>query len=265
MPIFLPWHFRLPVALGLSRILIKINLFPWPAEGLWFKTGRSYSFLCESLIKGRSYALQCKPNQAKTLSHFAKIKTSLHYLKSGDSIRITDWRFIHIAQLNLLHLNATNPDNPPKKKQCRHCSNSFEVPLHVLCHCKLNMQLINERHNQIVDRFHKNTSGTCVLHKKNQPLEGSTLRLDLALIREHDRFALILDVACTFGDGPGVFDKIRQEKAKMCSEVNKSLRNGYKNVSMEAVVLGALESWAGKTTVYVTGYVPKNIASCWNN
>lgn len=108
------------------------------------------------------------------------------------------------------------------------------------------MQDITARHNNIVARLLKASLGYWSVLKQNQPLLGSSKRPDLVLTHNTENAALIIDVACTFEDGPAAFDKIRLKKTQKYAEIAKKLRASYEDVSVEAVVVGALESWDPK-------------------
>lgn len=197
--------------------------------------------------------MRCKPDQGKTLPCFSKSKVSGHYNRTGDFIRFTDWRFIHKARLNLLKLNGTDPKNkfdlqknrtgkvPDNPMQCRHCSNKFESLPHVLCHCLNNMQKITKRHDLVVERLVRASSGSWSVFKKNQPLAGSEKRPDLVLLKGDA--AMILEVAITFENGPQAFNEIREKKVTKYQAIAKELKKTYKEVTTEVIVLGALGSW----------------------
>lgn len=72
---------------------------------------------------------------------------------------------------------------------------------------------------------------------------GSSLHPDLVLAREADNTAVIIDVAVTFENGLDAFKSVREEKIRKYQNIAKSLRATYKDVSVEAVVVGALGNW----------------------
>lgn len=204
-----------------------------------------FKSLRECFRSARSYKLSCKPDQGKTLSCFKKSKVSGHYNRTGDFIRFTDCRFIHKARLNLLPLNAVNPSNALKNMGCKHCKDPFEGLPHVLCHCNDYLQKITSRHDLVVDRLAKASSGSWTILKKNQPLAKSPKRPDLVLVKGFD-VAMVLDVAVTFENGPSAFNEAREIKLKKYQSIAKELKKSYKEVSVEAVVVGALGSWDPK-------------------
>lgn len=70
--------------------------------------------------------LSSQKSQGKTLECFADAKASSHFIKTGDYLGFTDWRFVHFARLNLMrpYLNAYNPnidDDNLEAKKCRRC------------------------------------------------------------------------------------------------------------------------------------------------
>lgn len=151
--------------------------------------------LCDNLRKSRSYQLKCKPDHGKTQPCSEKSKISGHYLRTGDFIRLGDWRFIRKARLNLLPLNGCKPGNPKPKQKCRRGDDPFEGLPHVLCHCKSHMQDITARHNNIVAQLLKASTGTWSVYKENQPPLGSLKRPDLVLKHNTENAAIIIDVA----------------------------------------------------------------------
>lgn len=60
-----------------------------------FKSIRAY------LRKLRTENLKSKVRQGRTLSCFAADKASSHFHRTGDYLRFTDWRWIHMARLRL--------------------------------------------------------------------------------------------------------------------------------------------------------------------
>lgn len=103
------------------------------------------------------------------------------------------------------------------------------------------MVKITKRHDLIVERLLRASTGSWSVLKKNQPLAGSTLRPDLVPIKNN--CVMILDVAVTFENGPQAFDKIRNEKLRKYGEITKKLSQQYDEATVEAVVVGALGSW----------------------
>lgn len=186
-----------------------------------------FKSLRECFRSARSYKLSCKPDQGKTLSCFKKSKVSGHYNRTGDFIRFTDWRFIHKARLNLLSLNAVKPTNALKNMGCRHCKDPFEGLPHVLCHCPDNMRKITSRHDLIVERLVKSSSGSWSILKKNQPLAKSPKRPDIVLVKGSE-VTMVLDVAVTFENGPTAFDEARDIKIKKYQKIANELKNPTK-------------------------------------
>lgn len=54
---------------------------------------------------------------------------------------------------------------------------------------------------------------------------------------------MILDVAVTFENGPLAFDKVRNDKLRKYEKLAEKLAKQYDEATVEAVVVGALESW----------------------
>lgn len=106
--------------------------------------------------------------------------------------------------------------------------------------------MITELHDQIVDRLTRCSSRSWSVYKKNQPLVGSLKCPDLVLAHNSEIAAILIDVACTFEDGPAAFDAIRTKKLQKYAYLKKSLASKFKEVSIEAIVVGALCSWDPK-------------------
>ena len=64
-------------------------------------------------------ALLQLPSQGKAMDCIANERSSSHFLQTRDFIRFADWRFIHLARLNLLMLNGSRHHDHQGNKSCR--------------------------------------------------------------------------------------------------------------------------------------------------
>ena len=85
------------------------------------------------------WAVLQKPDQGKTAHCFTESKASNYFLRSGFATRFADWRFIHIARLDCVPLNATRRFGEGDKR-CQRCRYNKETLPHVLCHCKIHSE-----------------------------------------------------------------------------------------------------------------------------
>lgn len=120
-----------------------------------------------------------------------------------------------------------------------HCDDPFEIVPHVIFHCKNNLKQITERHNSIVVRLKTAASGCWSSFKENQPLAWSTVCPDLVVVKKR---ATIIDVDTTFDNSPKAFDDIKSHKAKKYQHIANSLKEIFFDVSVEAMVVGAIGS-----------------------
>ncbi|VVC45832.1 Hypothetical protein CINCED_3A019200 [Cinara cedri] len=74
---------------------------------------------------------------------------STNFIKSGNSTRFADWRFIHRARLNLVPLNGSSTWRTSDRR-CRQCRYIKESLFYVVKHCILYTALYLARHNTIV-------------------------------------------------------------------------------------------------------------------
>lgn len=223
--------------------------------------------------KSHTTRLSTLKSQGKTLECFASAKASSHFMKTGDYLRFTDWRFIHSARLNLMrpYLNAYNPeidDDDLEAKQCRRCDYHLETLPHVLNSCKRHLrEEITERHDRVVQRLIRaaTSNGRWVVLTENQEYGASTSRPDLILINNSTSEALVLDVAMPFEDGLEKFNNRRQEKINKYIHIHNDLKLKYRKVSTDAIIVGPLGSWDRKNDKTILKLCSKKYAHLMRN
>lgn len=97
--------------------------------------------------------LKSLENQGKTFECLEKDKASVHFFVDGKYTRFADWRFIHRARHNLLPLNANRRWAPQNTQNCRRCNYHLETLPHVIQHCRIHSDGMQQRHNALVNRL----------------------------------------------------------------------------------------------------------------
>ncbi|XP_037501545.1 uncharacterized protein LOC119375440 [Rhipicephalus sanguineus] len=169
-------------------------------------------------------------------------RASSHFMRTGAFTHFAEWRFIHRASLNLLHLNGATMWGPPDRHQrCRTCGYQRETLPHVLCHCKARSALYTARHNAVVARLRAAAAANYSVACENRPVGDTGLRPDLLLVRGEE--ALVIDVACPFENTPAAFANTRNDKTAKYEPVAAHLRRRYLGVAVAAAIVGALGAW----------------------
>ncbi|KAG8184376.1 hypothetical protein JTE90_006779 [Oedothorax gibbosus] len=195
----------------------------------------------ESLRACWTQELIAKPSQGVEIEVSSLHRASSHFLQSGNYTKFADWRFIHNARLNLLRLNGNTPWDK-SLSQCRRCPAPVESTLHVLSLCKPNMGRRTLRHNAIVDRIHNAKRRDWQVLTMNQSLGDERLRPDLVITKGKNE-AIILDITIPYENRIQAFETARAEKKRKYTNIATLLSKDYKNVSVEAIIVGALGSW----------------------
>lgn len=198
-------------------------------------------------------------HQGKTLPCFEQAKDSFHFFKNGEFTRFAEWRFVHRARLGLVPLNGYS-HKPNAVKTCRRCPENETLP-HVLCHCMRYSRKYVKRHNDVVKRVKKASSGRWRVHSEDQTLDGTLLRPDLVL--EKDGNAMIIDVKITFENGDGSFQAAREEKLNKYEPMAKRLKESktFKKVDVYAIIVGSLGSWDKENDKCIRRLCSKKYAS----
>lgn len=221
-----------------------------------------FSALRESYRKWHSHRLKSFKSQGKTLECYAQSKASSHFIRTGDFLRFTDWKFIHAARLGVVDLNGTIPGKDKHEKVCRWCPWPNETLPHVIDHCTHALsKTITNRHDRVVQRIIKAASGKWKVLKENKPYgKNRRLRPDIILVKGNDE-AIIIDVTIPFDNGLVSFAEARQEKLNKYKVVADDLKAKYKKVSCDAIVVGALGSWDKKNDKTVAKLCSKKYAT----
>lgn len=184
--------------------------------------------------------LIAKPSQGAAIEVSSQHKSSNHFLRTGEFTKFADWRFIHKARLNLLRLNANTPwDN--NNQSCRRCLAPRETTLHVLSLCKPNMGRRTTRHNAIVERIIKAKKRDWRIVSTNQVVGDEGLRPDIVLEKGDE--AIILDITVPYENRTSAFVSAREEKRRKYRSVASFLSSRYTNITVDAIIVGALGSW----------------------
>lgn len=191
-----------------------------------------------SQSSARDASLREKANQGKAMECVAADAASSHFVRSRKYTRFTDWRFVHKARLNLLPLNGARPWAPAADQRCRRCGRTQETLPHVLCHCMVQSRARTELHNAIVKRL--KTAATRRLTHEDRAVGDTTLCPHLLFARVEE--AIVLDVCVPFENCLKAFKDARAQKIDKYQQVKNYLLHRYQQVTVDAVVVGALGS-----------------------
>ncbi|XP_037561143.1 uncharacterized protein LOC119440291 [Dermacentor silvarum] len=179
-----------------------------------------------------------KPNQGKVLQCVAADPASSHFMHSGSFTRLADWRFIHMARLNTLHLNEACPWMTSRDQRCRECGYVRKTLPHVLRHCMSKSPMYTARHNNIVVRLRTACQHRFTITYENRPVGSTNLRPDLGVARGEE--AIVLDVCCPFDNRPDAFSAARTAKITKFEPVRLYLAQRYQRVIIDAAIVGAV-------------------------
>lgn len=183
-----------------------------------------FSSLRKYFRKSMASELRDCPSQGKTNKCLSLAKASNHFLRTGDFLRFTDWKFVHKARLNLTYaLNGVRRNNMGSKT-CRWCPSVETLP-HVLNHCGRALKTtITDRHDKIVKRIRDAASGTWTVIRDNQDYNyGDRLQPDLILTNKTNE-AMILEIYMPFENGVDKFRAKRQQKIAKYAPVTEEIR-----------------------------------------
>lgn len=153
--------------------------------------------LRESNQTARSRTLLQKPDQGRAMECVAVHPASTLFIRNGDYTRFADWRFIHRARLNLVHLNGSVSWRAGDRR-CRRCGYQIESLAHVADHCMRYSALYLARYNAIVARIKAASTKKFDTIRENQAIGSYGLRPDLVLARKSDKKLFIIDVTVPF-------------------------------------------------------------------
>jgi len=199
-----------------------------------------------AMRKRRDAKLQQLPSQGRAMKLVSKSKSSSHFIRSGTFTRFVDWRFIHRARLNLLHVNG-RPWNPVGAKGCKRCNHEFESLTHVLNHCPQGKPAMMKRHDDIVRRIKTamgNSKTGCSLLFQDQTIPGDTSRERPDLVFQKGNEIYIIDVTIPFESGEDALKEARDRKKEKYRHLVPLLKRGnVRRVHLDAFVVGSLGSW----------------------
>ena len=177
-----------------------------------------------------------------------------------ETLRFTDWWFVHKARLGLVKLNGYFESDSDKMK-CRCCGYESETLSHVLnCRKKMLSGKVTQHHNRIVARIKKAALGHWSIYKENQPLRSENLRPDLVLC-DGENNALLIDVTMPFESGIDSFHRARAEKDKKYEKLFTELKSRFQKVNFEAIVVGPLGSWDARNDCIISRLCSRKYAS----
>ena len=198
--------------------------------------------------------LVAKPDQGKVFQPSSQCPASNHFVRSGQFIRLCDWKFIHRARLDCLSLNGTfRFDYSSRYERCRRCGYDKETLPHVLNHCKIHCVSRARRHNAVLQQIVKVIPESSVPIEINRMTGGNTtnLRPGLVVTNEVDRKVIFVDVAISFENRFEALEDARQEKMDKYQQLAYELRGKGYTVDLNVLVVGSLGTWdpANETTL----------------
>ncbi|XP_064462366.1 uncharacterized protein LOC135372837 [Ornithodoros turicata] len=199
------------------------------------------SLIPTSLTLNLDQHLRDLPYKGKAMDCVFRDKASSHFIRSGDFTRFADWRFVHRARINLLPVNGARPWVPNDDSRCRRCGFANETLPHVPDHCMTYSNSYRTRHNKIVERVKAAALGKYTVIAESTAVSDTALRPDLVLCR--GEAALVLDITIPFDNRYEALSAARAEKHSKCAVLKQYYRRRFSQVSVEAIVLGALGSW----------------------
>ncbi|XP_065289507.1 uncharacterized protein [Dermacentor albipictus] len=187
------------------------------------------------------HARQEKRNQGKVMDCAAEDPSSSHFVHSVHFSRLCDWSFVYRARLNLLRLSVARPWARASDQRCRVGGYAEETHPHALCHCMSRSSAYTSRHNKIVDQVKTTPAKKFMVAHEKQPVGETTPHPVLALATGGE--AIIIEVTCTLKNRLEALEAARQANVYKYKPIREYLVCRYQRVSIEAIVIGALDSW----------------------
>lgn len=199
-------------------------------------------------------------------------KSSVHFIRTGEGISFSDWRFIHSARLSCTSVRALRLRSGGDTR-CRLCGFPFEDLQHILNHCKHHTLLCIRRHDAILIRLTRAVLSVCC--SSQDALTDATEKLmnregiikpsahieiyvnhshptyckkkerpDFIIIDNVKRTAFIIDVNVPFERDADSFKKAAAIKFDTYADTAKVMRRSGLNASVHAFLIGSLGSWS---------------------
>ena len=202
------------------------------------------SFLHQLTQDRASQKLLNLPDQGKVARAMVKdaFGNGSSWMFTGLNMRFKDWRFVHRARMNVV------PTNKNKSKwsddfspECRVCQSTDETLPHILCHCKVNMVPIRERHNKIVERLRKAVRYGHVRVDQQVPGLNEPCRPDLVIT--DGNVVTVIDVTCPFENGESALPNADYAKVIKYKSVKSHFQSLGKKCNVFGFVIGCLGTW----------------------
>jgi len=182
-----------------------------------------------------------KPDQGRAIECAAAHPVSNHFLRGGEYTRFADWRFVHKARLNLVHLNGSAAWRSGDRR-CRRCGYQTESLAHVVDHCMRYSALYLARHNAVVQRIKTAAARKFEIVAENRVVGSGNLRPDMVLRRKSDGKTYIVDVTIPFDNRMAAFKSAAEDKAMKYGDLAKELP-GEQPAEVVPFIVGALGAW----------------------
>jgi len=189
----------------------------------------------------RARTLIDRPDQGRAIECADAHPVSNHFLRGGEFTRFADWRFVHRARLNLVHLNGSATWRTGDRK-CRRCGYKTETTAHVLNHCMRYATLYLARHNAVLTRV-KNAAGRKFeVIAENQVYGSGNQRPDLVLKRRTDGKIYIIDVTIPFDNRLAAF-KAAADERRTRYEALREEASVHQAAEVVPIIVGSLGAW----------------------
>lgn len=229
------------ISLSGNRITCSGKTINWSGKK---ETGRA---LRAKLLQRHLRNLQEASDQGRTSTCVALHPSSNYWIRSGKYISFGEYRFAVKGRLNMLPTRTVlrRSGKANVNTSCPGCNQEQETLAHILNHCSRNEGLIRHRHNAILHRLAKaipRSRGTQYL-EQSVPGDPQGLKPDIVVLNDATKEAWVVDVTVPF-EGEGTLEEARRGKVEKYNHLREVLAaKGYRNVTIDAFIIGSLGSW----------------------
>ena len=158
------------------------------------------------------------------------------------------WNFIHKARSNSLSINAHPKNALSTLRTCRRCHGPNETMTHVLQSCKLNMTLVNDRHNACLNLIFNAVKNDRLIVAMNNTIqfikddsETSRQRIDLYIEDVYKKSIILADLKCPI-DMPATMNGADPRNIAKYAELKTKVQKAKpgNTVTLLTIVVGSL-------------------------
>ena len=211
--------------------------FPWPTVNRMLQR-QSLKMMTGAPNQGRFWqTLSANPLSSKGIYSF--------------HTKMSDWRFIHKARLNLTPLKSTFLWNSTISQTCRRCQSSRETLNHVLNSCACNRKSVISRHNEIRDQVESSLPKRLTLMKEQR---FGNMQPDLIVQCPEENRSFIIDVKVS-SENPELFDFNEDEMTSKYDTLRRAFEIQGSRATIHVVQLGALGSVSRATSSFLSNLI----------